>query len=183
MRVTGKSHLEGLNWNQVVQEEGGDEGTQEWEWSMDMKKLWPAASRTWEASCSSLDASLIYFFFIWWRPELGLLDLIISEESLTLVKGTSDSSWHVILKQRFMKEKVKLLLTHLVKSIPFAWSVKTMATSKVEQPVSWLSFVCIYFQTGTFGIFQSQRILENQKELQRGKLSLRLLWFSQMHFF
>lgn len=27
---------------QVVQEEGGDEGTQEWEWSMDMRKLWPA---------------------------------------------------------------------------------------------------------------------------------------------
>lgn len=120
----------GLSWNQVVQEEGGDEGTQEWEWNMDMRKLWPAVSVTREAFCSSPDASLI-LFFIWWRPELDLLDLIISEKSLTPIKGASDSSQHVILKQRFIKEKVKLLLTHLVKSIPFAWSVKTMATSKV----------------------------------------------------
>lgn len=45
---------------------------------------------------------------------------LISEESLILVKDGSDSSWHVNLKQRFIKEKVKLLLTHLVKSIHFA---------------------------------------------------------------
>lgn len=44
MQVTGRSHLAGLNGNQVVPEEGGDEGTQEWDWSMDMRKLWPAVS-------------------------------------------------------------------------------------------------------------------------------------------
>lgn len=69
--------------------------------------------------------------------------------------------------------------------------MKTLTTSKVEQPFLWLSFVCVYFQIGTSGI---SSISENPQKTERASEgetyrnhhlfgSLKLLSFAQIFFF